>query len=59
MGTSDALKNVSDEELAVELIARRTGSLLDSAGSPRYPGARGCTIISSSSPVTTSLQYSL
>jgi hypothetical protein len=39
MGSSDALKSVSDEELAIELIARRSGSLLQSAGSPRYPGA--------------------
>ena len=31
----DALKNVSTEDLANELISRREGSLLDAASSPK------------------------
>ena len=37
MGSDALLKAVSTEDLAAELISRRKGSLLEGAGSPRYP----------------------
>ena len=37
MVSSDALKAVSTEELAAELVARRESSLIEAAGSPKYP----------------------
>jgi len=35
---SDALKAVSTDDLAAELIRRRSGSLVEGAGAPKYPG---------------------
>ena len=35
---SDKLKAVSTDDLAAELIRRRSGSLVEGAGAPKYPG---------------------